>query len=59
MTKKEKLGDDFGFSNLDDFRFPKFKGTNGIMSPKKKLPPELPLPDTKVSEPPLPDIGNA
>lgn len=57
MTKKKKLGDDFGFSSLDDFRFPKFKGTNGIMSPKKKLPPEPPLPDIKVSEPPVPDIG--
>ncbi|NJN10802.1 MAG: hypothetical protein HC815_23550 [Richelia sp. RM1_1_1] len=58
MTKKKKLGDDFGFSNLDDFRFPKFKGTNGIMSPKKKLLPEPPLLDINISEPLLPDIGN-
>ncbi|MGM3307630.1 hypothetical protein ACSQ6I_16955 [Anabaena sp. WFMT] len=48
MSKKKK-------KNLgDDFSFPKFKGANGIKSPKEKLLPELPapLPDIKISEPP-------
>jgi|GEM_PF-4886808 len=57
MSKKGKSGDDFGFPNLDNFGFQKLKDTNGIISPKGKLIPEPPLPNTKVSKPPLPDVG--
>ncbi|MBD2616304.1 WYL domain-containing protein [Nostoc punctiforme FACHB-252] len=48
MSKKKNLG--------DDFSFPKFKGVNGIKSPKRSFLPEPPLPNIKVSEPSLPDF---
>lgn len=56
MSKKKNLGDDFSFPKLDDFKFPKNQGINGIKSPKRKLLPKPPLPDIKVPKPLLPNI---
>ncbi|WP_414756361.1 hypothetical protein [Anabaena sp. CCY 9910] len=46
MSKKKNLG--------DDFSFPKFKGVNGIKSPKRSLLPKPPLPNIEVLELSLP-----
>ncbi|UKP01422.1 hypothetical protein [Nostoc sp. UHCC 0870] len=48
MSKKKNQG--------DDFSFPKFKGVNGIKSPKRSFLAEPPLPNIKVSEPSVPQF---
>ncbi|OYD87644.1 hypothetical protein CDG77_28200 [Nostoc sp. 'Peltigera membranacea cyanobiont' 213] len=45
MTRKKNSGDNFGFQ--------KPKNIKGIEKPKKNFLPKTPLPNTKVSEPPL------